>query len=588
MKKSTITLSLSLILLLESSVMAIDMDDYFLSNSTNAGEWTDPASNKTYYSGGNLTFKFKDAQYYPLWFDGKPPSMKVGCGGISLDGGFIALLDLEDMAKQLSDASGKAAYGVMLSLLSSTPVLARVFENIRKWARSIQNLAQNACEIGKKFGNDNFSDEMRTDIESYQMVKDTSAWYKGAMDGMEGYSDAVDDFVNDSLTDGKTINNKISALFGQKITDKSKDTITKTASQVSQAKMFTQYIPSGKAKNKIAINSTKEFFNGGIKTEDNTVIVAVSDNEKLESDKLLFLIGLRYFGTTAVSKSSLREIANTINPSGDVDAEALKSLLKRAGAGANLVIPQTTYIPPTKYRPEDLVNEILYGIPTGDNKVAVPDYFYIDVAYDDSLATSGSSTGTTSTNEEDKQKLRLFILTAPVTDYMELDYEGTITEMQKAVRAYVIKKGGSTTNAAGTVITSDLNSINSLVAPKIFTGMDYYADIIARIERINNGASVETDALKNRVAEVGSFIVAENIIRGLSEGVIGQLQSSPEDSSDNATETLKSIDHINEISKQAILILREKMNQANLEKDLYDIFHMIEIDLNAKRTKGIL
>lgn len=569
-----------------TAASAVDFKDYVLSNSTGAGAWTDPMSNKRYYTGGSVVFKFKDPQYYPLWADARPPSIKVGCGGISLDSGFLQLLGLEDMGQQLSDASGQAAYGVMLSLISSTPILARVFETIRKWARAIQGLAQNACEMGRKWGKDNLDYDVGKKIEEFGASD--GGVYDQAMKGSDKYAEDLSNFVDQSLADGTTITNLIGGAIGVGNTNATQDTLINLAAQGGLSKMFLQYVTSNISKNKIAIGSTQKIFTDGIVTKDNTVLAPISMSPKLESDKLLFLAALRYYGTVLVSRSSIYKIENSLQDNGDFDKEALKQMLQSAHEGDAVVTPKTVAMLPSNVSAEKMVSELLDGVPAADSKVKVPDYLYIDIELDNTPQSTGGSTGSVAITPAQKKKVRLMFLIQPMTTVeMDFNFQGVRAEMRKAVFATVVNSGGSTTDSLGNTISSDLASINSLLAPKAFSGLGHYSRVIARMERNAGGATAESDALKGRVADLGSFIVVERLIRGIGAGLIAQLQSHIDDSGEDAGETQKQIKYINERTDKAIKIIYEKFEDTNLEEGLYKQIDVIEKDMDEQRTKKI-
>jgi len=586
MSRRKIIASFVAAVLLANTASAVDFKDYVMSNSTGAGSWQDPMSHKKYYTGGSVTFKFKDPKYYPLWADARPPSINVGCGGISLDAGFLQLLGLDDLGQQLSDASGQKAYGVMLSLISSTPVLARVFETIRKWASAIQKLAQNACEMGQAWGRSNIGYDVTKKVDGY--AANDGMYYKTAMDGSDAYAKELSDFVDKSVGDGNTITNLVTGMIGTKETSKSTDTLVNKASEGGFSKMFLQYVTDPVSKNKIGVNSTKKIFETGICAKNDAVLVPIAPSDKLTSDRLLYLAGLRYFGAVLVSRKGVEEMIYTLQDNGEFDTERLKALLRSNYEGEKPLIPKTVYLQPKVTSSQDMVNELLFGVDAAGVSMQVPDYLYIDTEIDGTPAATATTTGIPAITPEQKKKVRLmFLMSSDNYGTMDFNFEGVYQEMFKAVNASVVGAGGSHTDMMGNPIDANLADIDELLAPKAFSGLGYYSKVIARMERISGAETVETAALKTEVAQLGAYVVTERLIRGLGNGLITQLQSSADDNGEDAEKTRERVKSIIERTDKAIEELKKYFDFNAIESSLYDQISQIEESLNEDRTKQI-
>ena len=110
MKNRIITLSLVTSLLVSS----INAESLLLeqTGSTSSSSWKDPASGITYQNFGSVNFKFKkNVTSFAPWAKFRAPSIKAGCGGVSLDAGFAAFLDLEAIGKQLEQATASVGMG---------------------------------------------------------------------------------------------------------------------------------------------------------------------------------------------------------------------------------------------------------------------------------------------------------------------------------------------------------------------------------------------------------------------------------------------------------------------------------------------
>lgn len=156
--KRIISLSLVIVLSLNAagvsdSIKTAFGGDRVLTNTTEAGEWKDPGSGITYYSGGSLTVKFKPATFEP-WFSARAPSYNIGCSGFSYDLGFASIIDMDKLTDQLSSAGTSIIGGFMSSILYSTPILGDIIKTVKKIAALVSKLLRDACAIGKSFGNE--------------------------------------------------------------------------------------------------------------------------------------------------------------------------------------------------------------------------------------------------------------------------------------------------------------------------------------------------------------------------------------------------------------------------------------------------
>lgn len=145
MKNKVISFSLVCALFMgQTNLSALDFD----STSTVGGSWTDSTSGMTYHSFGKKRYSFnkRTTQFTP-WFKGRPPSIKSGCGGVSLDGGFAAFLNLEEIGKQLETAISSVGMGVIVVLVQTLPSIGKAFEDVQNFIRKIQSMLQNACQL---------------------------------------------------------------------------------------------------------------------------------------------------------------------------------------------------------------------------------------------------------------------------------------------------------------------------------------------------------------------------------------------------------------------------------------------------------
>ena len=151
-KKKALSVALSS-LLFAQPLLAISSDDLkktVMSNTTASGKYHSNGVN--YYSGGSLVFRFKNEVPYRPIFAYRPPTLKAGCNGLSLDMGFMSIMDLDEISKQLEQAGTSLMWGILAGIMYSLPTVGEIFKFIQDIVQKIQYLLQNACNIGKQWG----------------------------------------------------------------------------------------------------------------------------------------------------------------------------------------------------------------------------------------------------------------------------------------------------------------------------------------------------------------------------------------------------------------------------------------------------
>jgi len=153
MGKRIITLSLAACIFLESAVYAsssTSVIDHAVSNVTPAK--TFQGNNRNYYYTGGVFYKFSEDRYTQPVFNASGPSLQVGCNGLSLKGMFLSLLGLDQFGTMLQNAGTSLAWGVAVGIIYSLPGIGAVAQWINTFARDIQKLLGNACQIGQNIG----------------------------------------------------------------------------------------------------------------------------------------------------------------------------------------------------------------------------------------------------------------------------------------------------------------------------------------------------------------------------------------------------------------------------------------------------
>ena len=154
MRKKTVSLFLIGILSFEMAtpLLASDLFDGYQSGSS-PKQWTDGGGGKYMY-GGDFTYRFKRNTVFKPLLEIKPPGIKAGCNGISISGGFIHFLGLDEIKEQLQSASEGAMMGVVVGIVYSLPGIADAFDKVQKYVRLLQQILSQSCQMSAKYTKD--------------------------------------------------------------------------------------------------------------------------------------------------------------------------------------------------------------------------------------------------------------------------------------------------------------------------------------------------------------------------------------------------------------------------------------------------
>lgn len=109
-------------------------------------KWTDGGGGKYYY-GGNISYRFKRQTTFKPLVEISPPGIKAGCNGLSISGGFMHMLGLDDIKEQLQSATQGAMMGVVVGIVYSLPGIADAFDKVTKYVRLLQQLLSQSCQM---------------------------------------------------------------------------------------------------------------------------------------------------------------------------------------------------------------------------------------------------------------------------------------------------------------------------------------------------------------------------------------------------------------------------------------------------------
>ena len=173
------------------------------SETYSPNSWTDPLSGTTYLSGGQAHFAFNPGVAYDSpWVQIKAPSLKAGCGGISLSAGFAGFLNLHQMGNELQGAISSVGMGVLVALLQTLPTIGNAFKAIEKIVRKIQQLLANACQLTTKIINadeihnkDSYYGKAKRALDSDLQSSEGGKWLTTLQNGYDSISKETSSFL---------------------------------------------------------------------------------------------------------------------------------------------------------------------------------------------------------------------------------------------------------------------------------------------------------------------------------------------------------------------------------------------------------
>lgn len=230
MFKKSISILLSS-LLLTTPLMADKWQEWFADPYSNV---TAPSSNGAYYSGGSIEYRFNNSgKNWRPWVDFSGPSIKAGCNGFSLNGGFLDFSGLEDIGQQISDAAGALMYGILIAIVNSLPSIEHVFSKIKEVVNWLQSMLRDSCNWGKSIGNALVTADMGNgmsfkDVTGQITSVVTNAGGTIGENWMKVSPEDLEKKIRDKLATNK--NSSTTSVEDQEIADEAKNLIGKTFS----------------------------------------------------------------------------------------------------------------------------------------------------------------------------------------------------------------------------------------------------------------------------------------------------------------------------------------------------------------------
>lgn len=579
--------------------------DYY-SNSTSAGTWTNPVNSATYLYGGSYEFRFKNQGNTMPWFNGEGPSFKIGCHGMSLRGGFLQLLGLDEIKLQLVDAGTTLAWGVLLGLEITMPSLAQVFAKIRAWAHQIQSLLQNQCNMGRLIGQSikNGIGKDIADAASESALGQSFSAIKNDVESFAGKVDRALGMVNDTNNDSTKKPNLTTAMrdiLDEKLAAYSSPTCTAITSTMN---------PNTTAKlAKSALSDT--FYSGKI----GNVSITPDPNSaaytaRVAQSKLMLI----FFGDIGLGKQGVDDIEQYYLSDGNIDADKLKSAIKRTLTGESARINDgLEFIPPVISNAKEAATALMRGfsyVPgvckiNGNGSISVtgstptcqiPNYniyligsksYMVSGASDVSTATAAAADGASATvltpiTSDATVKTKVFLAATPPDNstYIQATWDGFYESSLRGVTYLVEKQKGS---RSATLSSSDD------ATPMLLPNIVKYAKLIANEERKNNGSSNSmTINLKNLLARKNAYFSAINLAEQAQASALQMLVNSKLETKSEGYKTLMNFLRLVEARKREILsaINEDAKNDDDQEK-IVALFKELEMSQQSEANRKL-
>lgn len=593
MNKKRILISLMLCSAL--ALNATNLSDMISTYKSSAGSWTSPSTGMKYHYGGTYEFTFKGSRRIQPWVTAAEPSLKVGCNGVSLKGGFVGLLGLSEIKDQISDAGASLAWGAMIALQYAVPALFQVFNEIRSWAATIQSLLQNACNIGTMMVMQN--DTARKGIlgvENYLSNTGVGSTLTTAFQGAETFRKEVDNYVGCaglSSTPDAITGLSPSVQCGKSLHDGKKADKVAAKTKISTARIFdTKIVPPSTSPDRLTVSKLSTTLASG-KIGSLTVASGADLTEIQNTLKILRV----FFGDITLSATTyqsdiVRETtaydATNVNKafeegSYNIDKEQIKIRIKTAkeGEAKTEVTPITfTYVSPVISDVKAAAQALIHGITKSANTEKCSDDGYCVI--DDAIIYYYDFS-----NENKERTVAVGIVDKPNTTTsttMRLEWKGAYIESLSSIRTLVKSKTGyvPTTrtiyDGTGGIDSSTLSTTAPLLVPNI----EKHIEIIAKLEK-SEGKETPTSAyLKDLLARKNAMYIGRVLLESMLAKIIDANASGG--TINDITEFNNSlVDRKNEIENAISQINQDGNDFTNLN----EVFLTIDQELQNQKVK---
>jgi hypothetical protein len=585
-KKRCLSLSLACVVALNTFTPTISqassLDDMTMSNVTSAGTWKSSLTGATYFSGPNVEFRFKGGQNYTPLISYSMPKVKAGCNGLSLKGGFMSLLGLDDIKDQLQNAGTSLAWGVVVGLVMSLPAIAQTFEFVQKWVRTIQNLLQNSCSIGKNIGSGmakNIANNFKTDVVDDIANSEDFKGVKDFLDGAEKKREAIDKFVN-CATATNALNCKASVK--KTVSKFAKKTLSGTKDR-SIAKMFSYYDTNGisldgqTAEDNLntLLSSTGSFGGSSI-----TKSLTVAEKEAFLQDAMMFKLRAALKGMTAVNfNSDAKRLFELVNNglANNTDKDKMSQFLSTLADNPQNTDEVKTFTTKPVIKKGFAVQFLMNGFNgvssfdgvCTDASLCNSDGFTLQnhkIKYINAPLTAKRDNANASSNTDTRFEAVFLVGEKDTgsTSSLEIEWDGFLNGSKKGIDYMMKKKKGVTVN-------------DSMIpdTPLVLPNINRYLDIIHKIETKQGGETVFTQNLKQNLADANAIFATQALIKEIDNGVENLFKGSTKISTDDKKDEVE-MKRFNDTMAELRVMVQSKQEDGAYLNEIENLYDKIE------------
>lgn len=495
---------------------AFDFKDYLggFSNTTAANTWQSGLNEGLLVTGGSYEYRYNFSGNMKPLFAAKMPSVKIGCGSIGIDGGFLAFLGLDDIELQFTDASAAFAFGFMSALEFTMPEVAAIIHKLQQWARMLQQLLGNACESGKKLGA-KFFGNLFSQGENDASQAGSSSFIGITMNPAERESKMTDWIDGLWPGNGSGKGNASTASHASK-----KDTIQKIkrhgAGSSMMLSIFGNYLPEFSNTDDPTVGSAVmeadlEGFLGNKKIGTHNLVFDASATSFAEK-KDIYLLTKILFGEVYASDSTEAFMKYYFDTSGNIRKEALDADAQKAvyGGGGHIISPG--FLKGSPYSPEEIADALMNGFGkisgNTNNELDIPNnkLMYIDakiqiggggrVLLDNNNSKTVSSPSVPSDTNSTQHTIKALMVLDNADNEFTVRFDGFKEGSLKAIKAKV-----EDTN----ITWSDIS------VPNAVPGMGKYIKTLRLLYKKNN-SDLAVQTMERNLAELNAYYVSDAFI----------------------------------------------------------------------------
>lgn len=571
---------------------ATNLNDMITTYKSSAGSWQSPSTGMKYHYGGAYEFTFKGNNRVQPWVTMQKPEASVSCNGISLKGGFVGLLGLNEIKDQIRDAGASLAWGAMIALQYAVPALFQVFNEIRKWAATIQRMLQNACNIGTMMAMNNDSIRRNVNKVNDHIARSTiGKFLTTGLAGLESTREEIDKFVNCSgLSTTPPSGGGLSpaAKCTKELQDQTFVKQSNGKPKVATTGMLTKsLVAPATSPDSLKVTTLSKLLKTG---KINTTTLASGDTLTNLSNTIKIM--RIFFGDISLSKESYingivknttaYDSTNKAKPFTEgtytIDKDQIKKSLENSTQGKDQgPVPTVySYIAPVISNAELAAKALMNGITaSANNTKCIQDACYIDDAivyyYDFS-------------DKNLDRTISIGIIDKPSgvrANETKLTWKGAYSESLTSVRTLVRNVSGITpifktmTDGTGSINSTTLSS-----APLLVPNINNYINIISKIEKDAKGETPTSLHLKDLLAKQNAFFIATSLLDLLYGKVLD---------ASSAGGSIKDIEAFNNTLEQRKVAIEKELASIQVNRNEFkkfnDIFLQIEESLQRQKVR---